>query len=493
MFLFLDPCHALKLVRNTFGDYVLVDSQERGIKFSDVRELFDLNQEKEIYSAPRLTKRHIQWRENKMRVRLAAQVLSSSVAAGLLHALKKGFQRFCKCAGTAEFCQQFDRIFDILNCRSIFSKKRDYNIPVMPRNIPKFQTWVADAETYIQGLQIVENAVSPKKPRESKKKPNVGNEGQIPPVGSGEERELQAKFIHWSKRECRPVLEHRRKTGFLGFLMCLCNLIPLFLSLQLHGLKYLLTYKLSQDHLETWFSAARSKGGCNNNPNAEQFKAIFKRLLVHHELRTANNANCEGDDTKILTVSSRSEKKKGTSLPNRLLSDDYSDDVLNSMVIEDFSESDITVNLDEYQADCVAYISGFIIRKMEEKKLGTSREVKNLTDPLNHSDLIDLKNRGKLKLPSKIIVSICAIVEKIFRIHEQELLHPDRRRSAVVEDLILDYLEENGYTDTFGPHITTLIVQLYLRIKIRYACKVLSTVERDIRHTSKKAPIFNHQ
>lgn len=459
VFLIFDPSHALKLVRNTLGDYILVDDMKRAVKFSDICELFNLNQEKELYNAPRLTKRHIKWRENKMRVRLAAQVLSSSVHAALLHAKEKGFQQFQSCEGTAEFCRQFDQIFDILNCRSVFNKKQDYNIPVETSNVPKFESWCKDAIKYICSLSIVEN--SPKKEREN--------------------------IQHWSKREKRPVLDHRRKTGFLGFLICLHNLVPLFVSLQSHGLKYLLTYKLSQDHLETWFSAVRSKSGCNNNPNAEQFKSIFKRLLVHHELRTTEGANCELDDTKILSISSRNNKKRKTS--NHLTDTDYYDDILNKVVIEDMKYDDIG-SLDDYQEDVVAYIAGFILRKLQDKKLCA---LENLKDSSNQSDLIKLKNRGKLTIPSEIVQGLCSIVEKLFRMYENDLLHPDPSKLTYIEGEILEYLEEHGYIDKLGPHIAALIMQLYIKIKIRYACKRLSTVERDIRHSSKKQPIFNHQ
>jgi hypothetical protein len=57
-------------------------------------------------------------------------------------------------------------------------------------------------------------------------------------------------------------------------------------------LSYLLTYKLSQDHLEMFFCAVRSKGGVNNNPTASQFQAAYKRLLIHSEITTSKNSNC---------------------------------------------------------------------------------------------------------------------------------------------------------------------------------------------------------
>jgi len=44
-------------------------------------------------------------------------------------------------------------------------------------------------------------------------------------------------------------------------------------------LEYLLTYKLSQDHLEIFFSAVRARGEFSNNPTAAQFEAALTPIL----------------------------------------------------------------------------------------------------------------------------------------------------------------------------------------------------------------------
>ena len=49
--------------------------------------------------------------------------------------------------------------------------------------------------------------------------------------------------------------------------------------------KACLTYKLSQDHLELFFSAVRAAGGFNNNPTAQQFMAAYKRLLFRGTIK----------------------------------------------------------------------------------------------------------------------------------------------------------------------------------------------------------------
>ncbi|KAF0759377.1 THAP-type domain-containing protein [Aphis craccivora] len=51
-------------------------------------------------------------------------------------------------------------------------------------------------------------------------------------------------------------------------------------------------YKLSQDHLEVFFSAMRSRGGYNNNSNAIQFRTAYIRLLVRHEIKESEFGSC---------------------------------------------------------------------------------------------------------------------------------------------------------------------------------------------------------
>jgi len=110
--------------------------------------------------------------------------------------------------------------------------------------------------------------------------------------------------------EGQQILLRQRKTGFLGLIICLNNLIQLYEVVKKNGISYLLSYKLSQDHLEVFFSALRSRGGFNNNPNAIQFKSAYKRLLVKHQISGSEYGNCSTINTaSILFVSSN--RKKG--------------------------------------------------------------------------------------------------------------------------------------------------------------------------------------
>ncbi|KAL3174896.1 hypothetical protein MRX96_010927 [Rhipicephalus microplus] len=58
----------------------------------------------------------------------------------------------------------------------------------------------------------------------------------------------------------RPVLEGLKKTGFVGFLICMASTEKMFDELVGQGkLKYLLTHKLSQNHDENFFGSVRGR------------------------------------------------------------------------------------------------------------------------------------------------------------------------------------------------------------------------------------------
>lgn len=43
------------------------------------------------------------------------------------------------------------------------------------------------------------------------------------------------------------------------------------------ALKYIATYRLSQDYIEIFYGVIRRQGGYNNNPNTLQYKGMYKK------------------------------------------------------------------------------------------------------------------------------------------------------------------------------------------------------------------------
>lgn len=57
--------------------------------------------------------------------------------------------------------------------------------------------------------------------------------------------------------------------------------------------------------MESLFGVIRRQGGYNNNPNTIQFKALYKRIFNHLELRSSFSGNCIPlEHIPILTCSS---------------------------------------------------------------------------------------------------------------------------------------------------------------------------------------------
>lgn len=86
-------------------------------------------------------------------------------------------------------------------------------------------------------------------------------------------------YILGLKLNSEPVVMSGRKTGFLGFLVCIKNLKCLFWNLVVINayLSFIPTYKYWQDHLEIFFSAIRNRCGSNNNPTC-RLKQLTKNF-----------------------------------------------------------------------------------------------------------------------------------------------------------------------------------------------------------------------
>ncbi|KAF4514120.1 UNVERIFIED_CONTAM: hypothetical protein B566_EDAN019065 [Ephemera danica] len=259
----LDACHMVKLVRNCLGEHkVLFDENGDVINWCFIEELLKLQTEEGLKLANKLAKRHIDWKNHKMRVRVAVQTFSASVADAIEYcATVLNLPNFQGSAATVKFIRIIDRLFDILNSSSPIGK--GFKAPLSPSNIEDTRKFLLEAKDYISKLTVSRGGSS--------------------------------------------ILKVPRKTGFLGLITCISSVIDIFDRLvDGTNMRYLLTYKLSQDHLEMFFGCIRQRGGFNNNPTCAQFKAAYKSLILHNEIRTAEKGNCvDQSQIKILSVSSR--------------------------------------------------------------------------------------------------------------------------------------------------------------------------------------------
>lgn len=79
-----DPAHMVKLVRNTFGEkQILIDGEGQIIDFNYIKQLLNLQDTENFHLTTKLKQDHVFYSRQKMKVKLATQLLSKSVADAL--------------------------------------------------------------------------------------------------------------------------------------------------------------------------------------------------------------------------------------------------------------------------------------------------------------------------------------------------------------------------------------------------------------------------
>lgn len=186
---------------------------------------------------------------------------------------------------------------------------------------------------------------------------------------------------------------------------------------------YLLTYKLSQDHLEVYFSAVRRRGGYNNNPTAYEFINIFKRLLVHTHVKGSDKGNCLLlDETKLLQVP-ENELLESSEIDFSLDESEVNPDCFQISNGKLQQSTDFYGSYDnlKYVNDVVIYIAGCVVNSVLRRKICFSCPplLCRLSNEDSQSEILDLKNRGGLVKPCDDVISVCQIAERLFRLMYQ--------------------------------------------------------------------------
>ncbi|GBN25202.1 hypothetical protein AVEN_114248-1 [Araneus ventricosus] len=104
----------IKLIPNTLASKESFDGKGKMIKWDYMVSLHKLQHQEGLLVATKLRTRHIEWKREKIKVKLATQVLSASVADALLYlANDLKLPEFGGCEITAEFLKCFNTLFDI--------------------------------------------------------------------------------------------------------------------------------------------------------------------------------------------------------------------------------------------------------------------------------------------------------------------------------------------------------------------------------------------
>lgn len=119
---FYDSPHLLKSLRNTLRKYN-IKLGNNVVSWKHVVNFFENDSKQKLKLAPKLTQRHIHKQGfSDMRVNLAAQVFSRTVAAGMYTQATFGILPQ-EAVHTAEFIYTIDRLFDCFNSATKYNFK----------------------------------------------------------------------------------------------------------------------------------------------------------------------------------------------------------------------------------------------------------------------------------------------------------------------------------------------------------------------------------
>ena len=117
-----DAVHMLKLARNALAHMeVLVDEDGNKIKWDHIVKLHEIQARQGLKLANKLGQRHINFERCKMKVAVAAQCLSKSVADAIRFLRNCDLDGFSDAQGTIKFIETIDSIFDLLNSKNLFA------------------------------------------------------------------------------------------------------------------------------------------------------------------------------------------------------------------------------------------------------------------------------------------------------------------------------------------------------------------------------------
>lgn len=264
-----------KLTRNHWeSKKVILDSNNNKIDWNLLCELNRLQEDEGLHFANEVTRRHIMFRNNIMRVKLSQVLITSVAKASKFCRENAKLITFKNSEPTEHFVRQMNNLFDVFNSRN--KKQFDYKQSIYSRDKDFIFSYLNSMKTYIREFKI-KLATKRKIDKEGKK----------------------VKVILQS---FKPILECSCKTGFLGILMGIESLQSLFISLveEDNMLVFIPYYKYCQDHLELLLMMIRMHGGHNNSPNAKQLKGIHRKVLMKVKLYYTRTYRC----LKLLLINS---------------------------------------------------------------------------------------------------------------------------------------------------------------------------------------------
>jgi hypothetical protein len=342
---------------------------------------------------------------------------------------------------TAEFILKINNLFDTLNSKSKYGKH--YKSPIRLENLDELKYYVHETIAYLKELK-------------------------------------DSKGV--------KLIDGLRKAFILGFALSSKSILALakhLLTRNYNQFEYVLTYRLSQDQLQMFFSTIRSRLGWNNNPNALQFKWALRALLQKNQVAASPTANCSVVEEGKLAEEDTHLDKKVTS-------------ILNCSTI--------------WHEDVLSYIGGYIVKMITNclkcAECAAALVVENNSQPSlpDHTygqscssmppSLISFKSYGSLINPSTSVLKTVKVADSRLRLLAAKWSNLPKKALETLQRDVLQEVKPSAFQslqqhsqdthvldkDLRDDHITILvkkITDLYSKIFLHQFSKVYS--ERIVR------------
>lgn len=323
IFSIFDIPHLLKCLRNNFigacyikGDIIM--------SFDDIKKTYEIDKaNNKSRSLTKITDAHINPNSfQKMRVKLAAQLLSNSMSATIRTCIQTGQLQSNTSSNTADFIEFINNLFDCLNSRSLYSNN-PYRCALT--NSGTVMNFLKEASPYFLNLKKLKN----------------GKLTQPP---------------------C-----------FKGFTQTINGVLQFFEEEKANDIVFLMTYRLNQDVLENLFIIFRQNGGYNKNPTARTIRTSIRSNCIF-SLCTSKGTNCEAtqeDENPVLIDPVLPPKKNN---PRSSISSDSDTEYISnisfssSISTDEGSINNENIINDVTLEDCsVTYFAGYLGYKCMKK------------------------------------------------------------------------------------------------------------------------------
>ena len=248
IFFMFDPPHLIKSIRNGLSKGFMFENNK--VSMEVIQKCYDIKSNSKLPLAPKLNIKHIQLKSfSKMRVNLACELLSNSVALGIetlvIVKLIEGDALY-----TSHFCKFFNNLFDIFNS-SLSNKNIVYKNP-LNNNIDSI-TFLQNSVNILNNIKYCDNKYT----------------DQLPCL------------LGWRLNVNSLLL-------FLEDEIIVNN--PFSIELN----------KFNQDFVENFFSRMRSRGGNRDNPTPMEFASDYRAISVDSLFVKIKGSNCELDAGEFL-------------------------------------------------------------------------------------------------------------------------------------------------------------------------------------------------